>query len=403
MRVLFAQNMIHVPAHGGANKANRILAELLAAQGHECHLVAPLTGALRTGTGDAADQLARHGVPGWERDDDALVYHLGGVQVHAVPEPARLVRRIRTVAARLRPDWIVVPSDDPAGMVLAAALAAAPGRVIYLAYTIQQLPCGPASFQPSPARTAALRRTAGVLAISHAIRDYLAQWAEVESELLYPPVYGPVPRIRPSGPESGAVTLINPCGYKGLPVFLGLADTFPAARFLAVPTWGTTAEDRAALHRRPNVEVTDPADDIERILRSTRILLVPSLWDETFGFSCVDAMLRGIPVLASAVGGLPEAKLGVPYLLPVRRIERYDVTADPARPVPLVPDQNLDPWRAALSRLLDDPAHFDDIAQRSRNAAVNFVASLDRHALAGYLLSRTPLQADPVGADGTAR
>ena len=31
MKVVFAQNMIHVPTHGGANKANRVLAELLAA------------------------------------------------------------------------------------------------------------------------------------------------------------------------------------------------------------------------------------------------------------------------------------------------------------------------------------------------------------------------------------
>ena len=47
----------------------------------------------------------------------------------------------------------------------------------------------------------------------------------------------------------------------------------------------------------------------------TRILLVPSLWGEAFGLVVVEAMLRGIPVLASNVGGLVEAKLGVDYIL----------------------------------------------------------------------------------------
>ena len=34
----------------------------------------------------------------------------------------------------------------------------------------------------------------------------------------------------------------------------------------------------------------------------------------------VEAMLRGVPVIASNTGGLPEAKLGVPYVLPVTPI-----------------------------------------------------------------------------------
>ncbi len=65
---------------------------------------------------------------------------------------------------------------------------------------------------------------------------------------------------------------------------------------------------------------------------------MPSLWDETFGYACVEAMARGVPVIASAVGGLSEAKLGVPYSVPVREHRAVRVgrpgQARPGRPAP---------------------------------------------------------------------
>lgn len=391
MKVLFAQNMIHIPTYGGANKSNRIFAELLAAQGHECQIIAPVSGALDPGAEDPRARLARYGVTHWQQDDSAIVYDLAGVRVHGVISPSKIARRIRSTAAELRPDWIIVPSDDPGGMVLASALASAPTRVIYIAHTIQQVPCGPAAFYPSAAMAKLLHRVAGVLAPSRAAADYLRDWADVTAELIYPPVYSTTPIRQHDRP--GSVTLINPCAYKGLPIFLRLADELPDVSFLAVPTWGTTEQDLKELRQRPNIEITTPADDINEILCRTRILVMPSLWDETFGYSCVDAMLRGIPVLASDVGGLGEAKLGVPYLLPVRRIELYNATADPARPAPIIPEQDVAPWRNALRRLLEDRAHFDELARSSCKAARDFVASIDPRALESYLLSRAPMQA----------
>jgi hypothetical protein len=71
-------------------------------------------------------------------------------------------------------------------------------------------------------------------------------------------------------------------------------------------------------------------------------------------------MLRGIPVLASDFGGLPEAKLGVPYLLPVRPIERYREDLDGRGiPVPEVPAQDAAPWEEARRKL--DPASSDKL------------------------------------------
>jgi glycosyltransferase involved in cell wall biosynthesis len=282
--------------------------------------------------------------------------------------------------------------------MLGTAHAATPGRVVYLVHTLQQLPFGPGAFYPSESGTRLVRRAAAVVTVSRAAQDHLRTWAAIESTLLYPHVYGPGPYPRHRG---DAVIMINPCGYKGLAIFLGLADAFPDVRFLAVPTWGTSDEDRTALARRPNIEIAEATDDIDEILVRGRVVVMPSLWDETFGYTAVEAMLRGIPVLAADIGGLTEAKLGVPYSLPVRRIETYAAQAGQGRPTPQIAAQDLRPWLAALRALLTEPDHHADIARRSRAAATAFVESLDAGALESLLLGLRPTVAGPVpGRDG---
>ena len=42
---------------------------------------------------------------------------------------------------------------------------------------------------------------------------------------------------------------------------------------------------------------------------------MPSLWYEGFGLTVMEAMLHGIPVIASDAGGLVEAKHGTAYVI----------------------------------------------------------------------------------------
>ncbi|GAA4929262.1 glycosyltransferase family 4 protein [Actinoplanes utahensis] len=384
MRILLAQNMPHVPAYGGANRSNRIMLERLAARGHDCTVVAPM----HITRPEFDQRLAGYGVEPCT-DGETLVFELNGVKVRAVTAAHRLMREVGRSVAETEPDWILVPSDDPGALMLGAALVAAPDRVVYLAHTVQRLPFGPASFHPSAAVTRLVRRCAVVVAVSRAVQDHLRRWGDLDSELIHPAVYGDGPYPVADG---DSVTMVNPCAYKGIDIFLGLADAFPGVPFLAVPTWGATEADHTALRQRLNIEVMAPEDDIDRVFARTRALVMPSLWDETFGYTALEALLRGVPVLASNVGGLPEAMLGVPHLLPVIPISRYG--DDNGRPVPRVPSQDLEPWRRTLHRVLTDEAHRDALRRAGRRAAGEFVAGLDPDALETLLRRRAPETAD---------
>jgi glycosyltransferase involved in cell wall biosynthesis len=171
--------------------------------------------------------------------------------------------------------------------------------------------------------------------------------------------------------------MINPSAIKGLAIFTGLARRFPDVPFAAVPTWATTDAERAELSAIPNVQLLPLQDDLDQLYAGARVLVVPSLWGESFGQVIIEAMLRSIPVIASHVGGIPEAKLGVDYLVPVRRIEGYRTTPGAnGFPDPIIPDQDLKPWIAALRELLASAECYKQVSAASQRAAARFAAGL---------------------------
>ena len=53
------------------------------------------------------------------------------------------------------------------------------------------------------------------------------------------------------------------------------------------------------------------------VYANTRLLLMTSLWLESFGLVAAEAMLNGIPVLASNRGALPETLGGAGFLFDI--------------------------------------------------------------------------------------
>jgi glycosyltransferase involved in cell wall biosynthesis len=224
------------------------------------------------------------------------------------------------------------------------------------------------------------RSLSGFVTPSRFLGEYLVR--ESGLDLRYRVVH---PRIKPLEPEQerarepgrGFVMMINANAIKGLSIFLELARRLPDVPFAVVTTWGVLPrEDQRLLESLPNVQILKPLSPVDPIYDLTRVLLVPSLWEDPFPRVVNEAMLRGIPVLASDRGGIPEAKHGVPYVLPVTP---YPGAADYEGPPP---PQDVGPWLAALRRLLDDPAHFTEISEASRAAARAFVAEQEARSLA---------------------
>lgn len=373
MKIVLLQDEIYLPSFGGGTKANRYLLEALALNGHECLAITRALTQSADGPNDMQQFVAemnKRGTQVHETRPEVYAYQYGQVQVESTNFESSDEQRdyLSDRILQIEPDWVFV-TDDKRRLMLQTALMAAPDRVILLLQTIIQLPFGPLSVDIDPEYTGMLKAARAVVVISDFMKNYMLEYGDISSHLLPMPVYGKAPYPDLGCFEHGYVTMINPCKLKGVDIFLALAHQFPDVQFAAVPTWGADQDLIKRLHKQPNIRLLKPAEDIENILSRTRILLVPSLWPETFGYVVPEAMLRGIPVLASDIGGLPEAKLGVDYLLPVKAGE-FGKDGFVCRA------QDILPWSDALEVLLRDRDSYQACSKQSRLAAHEFVADL---------------------------
>jgi glycosyltransferase involved in cell wall biosynthesis len=370
MRLLLVQDTVWVPSWGGANKFNRTLLEDLAQRGHECRAITPSHGSQAAQSVEAfCSELTRRSIE-FNALPDVLSFVLNGVTVDAIRDRRQAEPCIARTLRDFAPDWILVASEDPAQRLLAIVLRHT-SRVVYLARTTLVLPFGPHCAMPSQRGTQLLHSVAGVIVVSEFLRDYFKRWAGIESTIVPISPSGPGPFPSLGNFDSGFVMMVNPCLYKGLPIFLKLAKAMPDVSFAAVPTWGTTQDDLEQLKQLPHMTLIHARDEFTDILKDAKVLLCPSLWAEAKGMVIFEAMLHGIPVIASAVGGIPEAKLGVDYLIPVNPITGFlDEFDEKMLPIPCVPEQDLRPWVAALRELTSNRAVYDRLSLESRQAAM---------------------------------
>ena len=308
---------------------------------------------------------------------------------------ARLARVLRRHIREFEPDWVLVSSEDLGHALLREAHFSAPGRVVYLAHTPQFFPFGPASWNPDPAAAELVARAAGVVAIGHHTAAYIerhigpramAEVRDSSADLRQRPV-------SESGLvfDTGLVTMVNPCAVKGISIFLALAERFPAYGFGCAARLGhhrrRTARQLAA---HANIAMLPNCRHIAEFLGRTRVLLMPSLWYEGFGLTVMEAMLHGIPVIASDAGGLVEAKMGTPFVAHAPAIERYAPVFDEhALPQPVIGPVDLEPWEDALRALLTDRALYERVSAASREAALALRRRPGCRAHAGIICSRS--------------
>lgn len=377
MRILLTMNLPYFPVTGGADKANRYLFEELARRGHEVLVVVPSTAVPPRFTPD--ELVARIASEGLScvRKDGHLSFTLDGVSVRAVEDRSLLRSSLLESLKSFDPEVVVVSSEDPSQVLMLAAMSSEPGRVVSLLHTLSLLPFGPHSFFPSPERAQLFRQLGAIVGVSKYVASYVERWIGVRASVAYMNSYGSgsFPRLGRFG--APFVTMVNPSTIKGLPIFMELARRFPEVKFSAIRGWATTAGDLKAMAALKNVTVREPNANIERVLADTAVLLAPSLWQEGFCMIVMDALLRGIPVLSSAVGAILEAMQGTEGSLPVNPIERYTAELDSNYiPIPVVPPQDIGPWCAALSELLTHEEIYRQRSDAAYAAAARFVSSL---------------------------
>lgn len=369
-RLLFCSYHSYLDPASGAARSTRDLLELLAARGWNC---AVLSGPLldgATATPEAvlqAEGQAYRYRPGTVGDVPCRLLHsfLNGVNVHGFqPDPAQgepdeatsraFLQVFDQVADRFRPEVVWTYGGQPLALSLLRRARRRGAKVVFALHNL--------AYGPSPLFAA----TDAVVVPSEFARRHYRQVLGREPVVL-PGPWNPQRLISQDNTGEFA-TFVGPRPDKGVGWFARLLQETsrcrPDIRFLAVEGRGQagwlarTGLDLAGVR---NLHVLPPTTDPRRFYGVSRLVLVPSLVRETLGRVAVEALLNGLPVLASDRGGLPEALAGAGFLFPMGEDHRPDGSTLPTA-------ADVRPWLETIVRLWDDTA-FHRAANRRACAA----------------------------------
>jgi glycosyltransferase involved in cell wall biosynthesis len=147
-------------------------------------------------------------------------------------------------------------------------------------------------------------------------------------------------------------------GWKGLRVIVALLPQIPQdVNFLVIGEGPEAAILRAqaaqlGVGARVHFCGRIPHDELPQVLAQADMLVQPSLGEESFGITLVEAMACALPVLASRQGGMTE--IVVP-----------GVTGE------LLPAGELEAWRAGIAQLLQQPDRMRAMGAAGRERVVD--------------------------------
>ena len=244
------------------------------------------------------------------REVPVTIYQPAFLGPHGVPGPGEgraFLRLFHGIVDRFRPDVILTYGGH---WLAEQVIAAAKRRGLKVVFALHNFSYrGVDLFRPVDA----------VLVPSRFARDHYRQTLGLNCTALPSPLAWD--RLCCSQVEGRYVTFVNPQPHKGVFFFARLAWELgrrrPDIPLLIVEgrapadCLGQTGLDLSSLrnlYRMPNTP--DPRE----FYRVSRLVVMPSLWWESFGRVAAEALLNGIPVLASNRGSLPETLAGAGFL-----------------------------------------------------------------------------------------
>jgi glycosyltransferase involved in cell wall biosynthesis len=146
-------------------------------------------------------------------------------------------------------------------------------------------------------------------------------------------------------------------GWKGLRVIVEALPQLPQDVHFLVAGEGPEAARlreqvvRLGLARRVHFCGRIAHDELPQVLAQADVLVQPSLGEESFGITLVEAMACALPVLASRQGGMTEIVL-------------------PGTTGELLPPGEVEAWRGAIAHLLQQPDRMRALGAAGRERAV---------------------------------
>lgn len=137
-------------------------------------------------------------------------------------------------------------------------------------------------------------------------------------------------------------------------------------------------ERRANLDSSERVRFLGYRTDLLQLLAGATVAVVPSVWQEAFALSVLEPMAMGVPVVASAVGGIPE-------------VVHADVTGL------LVPPGDPERLAVALRTLLLDPDRRSRMGRAAEARAKQYFSRQEHLAKLGQILFKAPDPSRSVG------
>jgi glycosyltransferase involved in cell wall biosynthesis len=416
VRFLLVNNHCISDPIAGVTQSLRTIMEWLADAGHECRILttarfeSPVTFTIE-------DHLARQGVPPSALRPPADRSRRSGTRAAVRPVVHYAVKQVPVTLLltrhndEARPDRAEtrqylslldrVLDDDPPDQLIAAnghpmifeAMAHARQRGITTAFAVRGFGYYEARYFADVDHVFTCSRY-----LTGVYRDKLG--------LVSTPIEPPIDWTTVVAPaESRAfVTFVNPARHKGLMLFARLADMLGSRRPDIPVLVVQSGQSGGALNAIPGIDfakypqimaappVPQPAD----YFALTRILLVPSVWDEPFGRVAAEAMINGIPPLVGTRGALPEvvggdfAEGGGGRVLPIPHWMTAQSTDLPR-------EEEVESWYDAVCALWDDPALYGSISMRAREiAAERYSEEVSRRRHVDYFTSLKP-GARPLG------